>query len=144
MPKEYVVDASVIIKWLNQYKEEDLDSAEKVLESASRGDIFLFTPDTAVSEVGNVLVRGKELKTSELQETLEAFWQLPLMVMATDDKLMETASTIATADHITFYDANYLALSFMHNMPLITSNLKHQRGSKEIQVIPLSAWPLYS
>lgn len=140
MTKEYVVDASVVIKWLSQHNEEDVDMAEKILQSASKGDIFLFAPDTVVSEVGNVLVRGKGLKTRQLQETLEVFWQLPLLIMATDDKMMETASTIAAADQITFYDANYLALSFLRHMPLITSNLKHQRSSEEVRVIPLGAW----
>ena len=53
--KTLVVDSSVIVKWLNQTKEQNLEQADKILNQARDGLVDLIAPELAKYEVGNVL-----------------------------------------------------------------------------------------
>lgn len=137
MPKEYIVDSSVILKWLNSYQEENLDEARSLLKAAEIGEIFLFSSDLCVYEIFNVLVRGKQLSKKPLQEAIQDFWRFPLMLLTTDEKTSVLSANFALEQGITVYDAVFLALAFEHQMPLISSNTKHHKTSDGMTVIPL-------
>ncbi|OGE26086.1 hypothetical protein A3C26_00005 [Candidatus Daviesbacteria bacterium RIFCSPHIGHO2_02_FULL_39_12] len=40
-----VVDSSVIVKWINQTKEENIEKADEILQSALDGNIELVAPE---------------------------------------------------------------------------------------------------
>lgn len=142
MITEFVVDASVIFKWLNQTNEEDIDQAIELLHQAKLENIYLFTSDLAVHEVMNALIRGKGVRGEMLKEAINRFWQLPLHVLVTDDMVTETAAIVAVEQGITFYDSVYLALAFGQAMPLVTANTKHHKKLPDTEVIALAEWRL--
>lgn len=136
----YIVDASVIVKWLNQEREQNTKEAFDILVGAAQGSIELHTSDLAVHEVLNALIRGKGMTKRNLQIAIEAFFQLPLSIIATDEQIAAPAALIAERQKITFYDAIYLALALEFEYPLITANPKDQKSGGGIDVLPLSEW----
>lgn len=136
----FVIDASVIVKWLNQEREPDSDRALDILHRASSKMLSLYTSDLAVHEVLNALIRGKGIRGHILQDAIESFFMLPLIILATDFTAAATAAVIAQQHALTFYDAMYMALAFDMGCPLITANTKHQKSLAEIIVLPLSQW----
>lgn len=140
MPEPYILDASVIVKFLNQTNELEALEAADLLYQAMQGKVVLFSIDLVVHEVLNALVCSKKLREEKLHEALVGFWSLPLQCMVVDEKLTQTAAVFATAYGITVYDAVYLALAFDQDMPLITANPKHQKPFGELQVLTLTHW----
>lgn len=139
-PVRFVVDASVIVKWLNQESEDDAGAALELLRSAHEGRTNLFTSDLAPHEVINALVRGKKLKGHFLEEAVKLFYSLPLTFMPTDYLTAASAAIIASEHNITFYDAVYISLILDEQTPLVTANPKHQRVLAHLPVIPVTAW----
>lgn len=134
----FVVDASVIVKWLNQDREEHTHQAMLLLELCAQGTVRLFTTDLAVHEVLNALIRGKGLKGKRIEQAVEAFFQLPLVSRPTTLKITATAALLAEQKRITFYDAVYLALAHDVDAPLVTANPKHHKPFGRIRTIPIA------
>lgn len=132
-----VLDTSVIIKWLNQTRENNLDQADRLLADALAGKVELFTPQFAKQETGNVLLLSKLLKPGEANKVLEAFYALPITFIAESLELAQFSFALARELNITYYDASFLALAQQLEATLITENLKHQGKASEIKVIPL-------
>lgn len=59
--KTLIFDTSVIVKWVNTYKENDTEKADKILEEVKNGQAELIAPELAKYELGNVLLKGKQL-----------------------------------------------------------------------------------
>lgn len=142
MQTEFVVDASVSIKWLNQDREDLTEQAQDILLKAEEEKIFLFAPDLIIHEVLNVLIRAKGLRGKQLEDAIDEFWQLPLSLFSTDRVLSSTASVIAAQTGMTFYDATYVALALNNQQSLITNNSKDQNVVSEVHVISLADWKL--
>ncbi len=140
MAAQYIVDSSVILKWLNGSKEEDLEQALELLYWGETEKAYLFSSELCIYEVFNVLVRGKLLRGKILEEALEVFWRLPLILLATDQATSQASARIAVEQNITMYDAVFLSLAFQHDIPLITSNIKHHKSTDTCNVIPLGNW----
>lgn len=133
--EEYIVDASVIVKWLNQDRELHTKKAFALLKRAALGDCRLCTADLALFEVSNALIRGKGLAGSILKTALGAFFQLPLFRHKTTEHVASVAALIAQEQKITFYDAVYLAHAHQLGVPLVTANPKDQKPMVGIRVI---------
>lgn len=142
MQAEFVIDASVIIKWLNKDRELLTEQAQDILKKAEERKIFLFTPDLAVYEVFNVLIRAKGLAGELLEQALDSFWKLPLSLFSTDKILSSTAAAISSKTGMTFYDASYVALALNNQQCLITNNSKDQDVVSEVPVISLADWKI--
>lgn len=135
-----VIDASVIVKWLNRENELSIEEAKDILISAVGGLYALVVSDVTVHEVFNALIRGKQLKGAILKEAIETYFFSPLHVVQTSQRIAATAALIAERDGVTFYDAIYCAIAYEHSIALITANPKHQRSREGIVVIPLDQW----
>ena len=137
---DFVVDASVIVKLLNQDREPYTAEAVDILEKAINGSMRLCTSDLAVHEVCNALIKGKGLKGRTLKQAIESFFVLPIGRIMTDLHLAAIATTISEEYNVTFYDAIYMAVAFDLGIPLITANPKHQRPLPQVNVISLEQW----
>ena len=146
MFKKYVVDSSVIIKWLNPTNEVRVDIADKILEDAQRGKLQLITSDLAKYEVGNVLLVHKKLSAKDAEKTFTNFYNLPIEFVSTNEEL--ALKIYLTANHatnngkvkITYYDSAFVALAKQENATLVTDNPKHQAKIKGVKVIPLEKY----
>ena len=122
-----VIDSSALIKYIE--KEENW---EKVEEHLKEGCVTL---DLAVKETANALVK-KALKNEVTTETAkEIINYLPKIVRITPQKEhFSKALEIAIKHKLAIYDALFIALSANTNTPLLTSDEKQAKTSKEYGV----------
>lgn len=135
--KAVIVDSSVIVKWLNKTKEQNLELADKILKQARQGSIELFTPELAKYEVGNVLIT-KKINPSDVKISLNALYSVPLTFVTESIGLAKITYSLAALFKITYYDASFLSLAKQYGGILITENIKHQgKKAQGITVIAL-------
>lgn len=122
-----VIDSSALIKYIA--KEENW---EKVEEHLKEGCITL---DLAVKETANALVK-KALRSEVNSETAkEILNYLPRIIRVTPQKEhFSKALEIAIKHKLAIYDALFIALSVNTNTPLLTSDEKQAKTSKEYGV----------
>ena len=135
-PKTIVVDSSVIVKWLNQDREQSIDHADKLLDDWEAGKITVVVPELAKYEVVNALLH-KQLNEPAFKASIAAFYSLPITYIIQTEEAAKEAGVIAQQQRITFYDATFLQLTREHNAQLVTANQKHQKSSKLVRVISL-------
>ena len=133
----YVVDSSVMVKWLSSQDEQNLTQADELLTDVQEGKIALFSPELSKYEIGNVLWK-KGLPVSDARETLATYYSLPIAFVSESKELAENAYKIAKEHSITYYDASFLSLTQALEAILITDNFKHQGKVKNIKVIKLA------
>ena len=129
-----VVDSSVVIKWLNQVDEKHLEQSNLLLNQLERAAIIIFAPELVKYEMGNALLKGKQLSQSESADALNLFYGLPLQLLEMNEDLAVSSYRIAHQYGITFYDTVFLALAQKLNCPLISDNIKHQGKAVEVTV----------
>jgi len=119
-----VIDSSTLIKYVA--KEENWEKVEEYLKEGC------VTLDLATKETANALVK-KALKNEVTTETAkEIINYLPKIVRITPQKEhFSKAFEIAIKHKLTIYDALFIALSVNTNMPLLTSDEKQAKASKE-------------
>jgi len=122
-----VIDSSTLIKYVA--KEENWEEVEEYLKEGC------VTLDLATKETANALVK-KALKNEVTTETAkEIINYLPKIVRITPQKEhFSKAFEIAIKHKLTIYDALFIALSVNTNMPLLTSDEKQAKASKEYGV----------
>lgn len=137
MSNTAVIDSSVIIKWLNQDKEENLNSANRFLDDALEGRIYLLAPELAKYEVGNTLLFSKKLSSEQGSQVLKQFFTLPVSFIAESEQLAKETYSLASRLGITYYDASFLSLAKQYGATLVTENIKHQGKNSSIKVLAL-------
>jgi|SRR3989344_1001535 len=134
MNSKIVVDTSVIIKWLNKTNEGNVEKADQIMESAIKGDIELVTPELAKYEIGNVLLKGKQLLPNEAYISLGTAYSLPINFITESEELAKETYSLASDLNVTYYDASFIALAKQYNATLVTENIKHQGRSTKVKV----------
>ena len=135
--KVLVVDSSVIMKWLNQNEEENIDKAEKLLKDFQDEKVQLIAPELAKYEVGNVLIYSKKLSSVQGQIILRHFYSLPIKYISETESLAFDTYEISLKLKITYYDAAFISLAKRYNASLVTDNPKHQKNTEDVKVIEL-------
>jgi len=134
---KFIVDSSVIMKWLNITDEENIEKANALLTDALDGKIDLIAPELAKYEIGNVLLKGKQLTPQEASISFGTAYALPITFINETVDLAKETFLIAYNTHITYYDASFISLAKMYDAILVTENIKHQGKSSEIKVTSL-------
>ncbi|HOC31594.1 MAG: type II toxin-antitoxin system VapC family toxin [Armatimonadetes bacterium] len=127
---EFVVDASVSIKWF--LPEIHYIPARNLLS----GFHFLMVPDLFFPEFGDILwkkVGRDELSDAEAREVLAALLTIGLRTVSSEH-LLSHALEIALETECTVYDALYLALAATHDIALVTAD---RRLYDRIRIGPL-------
>ena len=119
---DYIVDASVVAKWL--IREADSARARALINP----EYFLRAPDLLMAELGNILwkraARG-DLSAGESGELLKEFLQnhIDVTVRLLPSRLViKQALLIAAAERHSIYDCIYLALAVQARCVLITAD----------------------
>jgi len=139
-PTVLIVDSSVIIKWLSEDRENNLENADRILSDAQTGKVELVAPELAKYEVGNVLLFSKKLSSEQATITLAEFFNLPITYIPESEKQAIETFTLAFDLGITYYDAAFLSLAKQYNATLVTENVKHQGKSSEVKVTSLEEY----
>ncbi|PJE63357.1 hypothetical protein COU89_03735 [Candidatus Roizmanbacteria bacterium CG10_big_fil_rev_8_21_14_0_10_45_7] len=132
-----VIDSSVIIKWLNTTDEQNIEKADKILSDSLQGNVELLAPELAKYEIGNVLLKSKQLTTHQAHISLGTVYSLPITFVVESEDLARETYYLATQGTITYYDAAFLSLAKAYGATLVTENIKHQGKSPDIKVIEL-------
>lgn len=140
MHSKIVIDTSVFTKWLNQNNEENIDKADQIMQSALNGEIELIAPELAKYELGNVLLKGKQLIPTEAYVSLGTAYSLPITFVTESEELAKETYNFAFNYKITYYDASFMSLAKQYDALLVTENIKHQGKTKEIQIKSLAQY----
>lgn len=73
-----VTDTSVFVKWLNQDKEQNIENADKILQEVRTGKVEIIVPELIKYELGNVLLKGKQLTPDQAYVSLGTAYSLPV------------------------------------------------------------------
>jgi len=120
---DYIVDASVIVKWF--IPEADSDKAENLKDLLTRKDVSLYSPRYALVEVANALTLHPIAKLSE-DDIVDAISASERMLILADLTREEWRMAIELARKIpvAVYDSAYIALSLNMDAKLITADSK--------------------
>jgi len=119
-----VIDASVTLLWI--FEDEHSAYAEDVLKALE--EHCALAPHLWTLEVTNALltaVRRKRLKAEELPILTQTLSALPIYTIPIDrDAVFQTLPILAQEFALTIYDASYLYLAEIYDLPLATADGK--------------------
>lgn len=136
MKTTLIIDSSVIVKWLNQTKETNIEQADKIIKEATSGNITLYAPELAKYEVGNVLIK-KEVTPTNVALLFTILYSLPIIFVAESLEIAQDTFGLAYELGITYYDASFGAVAKQYDATLVTENVKHQGKFSEVKVVAL-------
>lgn len=133
--KSYVIDTSVILKWvIGDEQESDREKALELLKSWMEGRIELSAPGIWEYEAGNLLGRrfpGNALEKMDLLVNLE-FSNISLT-----ENMHRLCFDWMVKNGVTFYDACYLAVAVETNSILVTADLKFAEKMRRPETVCL-------
>ena len=120
--RQYVVDASVILKWvLGDEREKDQREALKLLQNWVNGQASVSAPPLWQYEVGNFL--GREVP-EEAETKMKLLLNLHIRNVELSDTMYRQCFAWMRDFKITFYDASYLAVAHEIGADLVTADAK--------------------
>ena len=135
--KKYIVDASIILKWvLEKENELDHDKATGLLHDWLRGAIGIAAPSLWTYEVANILGRALPDEASQKMKLLQ---DLQIAVLDCSEQMIQQCFTWMKEHQVTFYDAAYLAAAYATDAVLLTSDEKFREKMKNDDRICLIA-----
>lgn len=138
----YVVDASVVLKWFHQVKEEELQKAYKLREDYLSRQIDLIAPELLIYEVANVLHHKEELAEEEIVKAVASLYKMQILQSSTEEVMREAIKWARKYD-ITVYDSTYLSMASHYRFPFITADEKlWNKIKKHAGVILISEYAL--
>lgn len=134
----WVVDASVLLKWLlPSEQEDDLEQAFMLRDGLVAGEIDVVVPALWRFEVGNTLCR---LMPDHAEELLTLCADLGLREAEAEGWVRETIR-LATQYPVTFYDASYHAVARILSGTLVTADRRYvDKVVSEGHIVCLKEW----
>jgi predicted nucleic acid-binding protein len=118
--RRYVVDASVILKWvLGDEREPDHEIAMNLLNGWVEGEAELSAPALWQYEVANFL--GRQLP-KEAAAKMDLLLNLNITNVDLTDGIFRRCFKWMKENRVTFYDVSYLAVAFEIQATLITAD----------------------
>ena len=121
----YVVDASVVVKWL--VTEEWSDESSRLLDAG----LTLIAPELVFAEASNALWamhRRGDLSRDDLSDATDLLRSAPLSVPVSMRRLAAGAVRLAVDLGHPAYDCYYLALAMQEQYPVVTADARfHDR-----------------
>jgi predicted nucleic acid-binding protein len=140
-PEAFVVDANVLVKVF--LPEQDSEVARRLIQHAVSTPGSCSAPDLIYPECGNILWKKERqglLTAERMREITREIVAIPIAIWP-GRQLLESAAILALSYGITAYDASYLALSRLLNIPLVSADerLLRQAGGPGDRLIPLAS-----
>ena len=117
----YVVDASIVVKWL--VKEKWSDEAASLLEA----EATLIAPELLFAEVCNALWamhRRGDIGGEDLADAVDALRAAPVVVPLSMRQLAASSARLALDLDHPVYDCFYLALAIQEQYPVVTADAR--------------------
>lgn len=134
--KKYIVDASIILKWvLEKENEPDHDKAAGLLRTWVSGVVGIAAPGLWTYEVANILGR---VLPDEADQKMKLLLDLKIEAVDCSEQMIRQCFTWMKEHHVTFYDAVYLAAAYAIDAVLLTSDEKFREKMKnDSRICPL-------
>ncbi|MDA1317188.1 MAG: type II toxin-antitoxin system VapC family toxin [bacterium] len=116
-----VLDASIIIKWFQKEREEQLEEAEILWKKQLNQDVSINIPSILFYELYNHLARNPK---TDIASVIKLIRQSNLIEIELNEELILTTVALVRIYHISFYDATYVALAKSLHCELITADKK--------------------
>jgi predicted nucleic acid-binding protein len=117
-----LVDTSVVLKWVHDEGEAEVDQARELLSTHRTGQRRLLLLDLVVYEFGNVLLRGLRQPAAVVSEQLDLLRRLCGPVVHPAPSWLAEASTLGEQHGLTFYDASWAAAARALGCPLVSAD----------------------
>lgn len=117
----YVVDASIVVKWL--VAEEWSEESSALLDAG----VTLIAPELLFAEVSSALwamCRRGDVTRDDLADAIDALREAPVAVPASMQQLAAAATRLAVDLDHPAYDCFYLALAIQEQYPVITADTR--------------------
>lgn len=118
--KALVLDASVVVKWFNV--EQHSDQALKIKELYEHGLLDIIAPDLLIYEVGNALRYNPNFGAEDVKVALNALEGMQLDLWQLRGEFATRAVETCFAHGLTLYDACYIALADLMDIPYYTAD----------------------
>lgn len=119
----YVLDASVILKFLISLDEPYLPEAYAIRKDLLSRDIVVAVPPIWKYEIGNILLT--KIPDHERRKIYwESFLEYPFLTATFEDPDFHAIFDLSGKIHSTYYDGSYLYLAEKFHCPLITADEK--------------------
>lgn len=119
----FVVDSSVFFKWYRQPGDEEyVPQAVSNLGGHLLGNFEIHVPDLLFYELGNILPFKETQVSHDALIILKETFALALQIHSIDLLLAEETFCFAQKYNITFYDASFVALSYLLPALFITAD----------------------
>ncbi len=134
----YVLDASVIVKWLipENPDEHNVDEALALLSALREGTIVVWQPCHWLAEIAAVGVR---LKPDTITDDIADLQELGIVSVTEPQALWNIACSLAIRLNHHLFDTLYHAVALHSGALLITADEQYFRKAKEIGNIKLLA-----
>ena len=125
---KYIVDASIILKWvLEKEKEPDHERANDLLQAWVSGEIEIAAPSLWTYEVANILGR---VLPDEADEKMKLLLNLQIDEVGCSGQMIRQCLAWMKEYQVTFYDAAYLAAAYVINAVYLTGDEKFYEKMK--------------
>src|SRR6266498_1518988 len=120
----YVLDTSVVIKWLCAHDEGDLPAALRLRDEIVSGEHEVVVPGLLYCELANALRYNPNFVCDDVKMAMTAIEEMDLPVRVVDRQLLAKAVDIAFACDVTVYDSSFLALAEIERKQLVTADYR--------------------
>lgn len=120
----YVLDTSVVIKWLSSRDEADIEAALRLRDEIATGRHEVMVPDLLFHELANTLRYNPHFTSEDVKAALLTIEEMELPVRRLDREMTAKAVDIAFACNVTVYDSCFLALAEIEGKLLVTADYK--------------------
>ena len=133
-----IVDTSVVIKWFFSENEADLGQSDNFLKQVKAGEVEIIVPKIILLELANVAKFGKKVDEDVCRQVLSTFNDLVTEYLDLPGS-EELIKNFYLGD-LTSYDAVFVTLADLKEMPLLTADYKHHKKSISPNIVWLSEW----
>lgn len=124
-----IVDASVVIKWLNN-NEKDADKAFSLYERHIEGKDEISVPAFLFIEIANYLATNTHTSETNIKKSLEFLYGSNLIICPITEDLLIESAVLAKKHKTSVYDMIYAVLAKKNKTTLITADNKFAGKAK--------------
>jgi predicted nucleic acid-binding protein len=117
-----LLDTSVAVKWF--IFEEDSEKATDLRQAHGQAELLLHVPDILFMELANALRYSPLVSAGEIPQALRLFSDMEIITVPFDMDVLISCVSLSTEHDLAVYDAYFLALAQVLEMPLITAERK--------------------
>ncbi len=132
----FVLDSSYAISWARE--EEQTPEALVHLHALGQREVEALVPMLWCAEIANVLLtleRSNKMSAGLISEWMTTFATLPITIYPTDlEQSFAEVRPLAKAHNLSVYDASYLHLALIEQVPLATMDRQLMKAAPKVGV----------